>query len=384
MKYDVVVVGAGPAGTSTAFSAANGGANVLLLEEDREVGSPVRCAGLVLSKEILQLGLNIPKRIILNTLRRYKVVIKEISQIEIAPQNYEHYVLDRREFDKFLAYRAVDVGVELWVWSKATNVERRNDEWLIRIRKKGEIKEICCKVLVAADGWPSEIAKHLGLPHSGESAICAQYEGHSHEIDPNVLEIYLGEEYAPGCYVWIVPIDEHRVRVGLGVRDYKNPFEFLDKFISKRFDRFSPLSTHTGQVPLCGPLSPSYTNGGLAVGNAAGQVNPMTGEGIIPSIRCGLIAGEVIGEAVMKDNVSTEILSKYEERVNSIIGKKFRLYLKARKVLEKMSSKDIERLGKAIESREIIDEINRGNYRKAAFKLLIRFPGLLGIVKEFL
>lgn len=333
--YNVIIVGAGPAGSLTAKTAAEGGLRVLLVERKLDVGVPVQCGEFLPSlKEMriiaprardLEYLFNPPERTIRNRTRYVRFIFPNSKAVEL---ELDGLVLERKLFDKHLVNEAVRAGAELMVSTKALGLLPGGRG--IRAKKGGSILEIPSRVVVGADGPFSLIAREAGLPVSRDPmdyGIGHQYEMVRVEHDPEVVEMYFGQDYAPGSYAWIIPKGGDVANVGTGVRvpymkkglsirDYQEHFVKKHPIASKELQRAVPTAIRSGLVPVGGPINRTYAENLLVVGDAAGQTIPTVGGGVPPAMICGRIAGK----AVFNHLSARDPLSKYEEAWKGELG----------------------------------------------------------------
>ncbi len=245
-SYDIIVVGAGPAGSTAAMYAALNGASVLLLDQKREIGSPIQCAGFIPNASEIQALL--PDAELPDSLKIYpdSCVLQRIKTQRIFPPNcsikefaVRGAVLDRRRYDQFLAERAAKAGAELMIKTRATKVEDTTVE-TSGIFGKHKIK---AKAIIGADGPNSLVARSKGLtfkPGEKEISTALEYQVRNVDIDPDALEMYFGNDFVPGGYAWIFPEGEDRANVGVGVRHGMTKKGVSAKEYLNRFMRESP------------------------------------------------------------------------------------------------------------------------------------------------
>ncbi|MGC9444294.1 MAG: geranylgeranyl reductase family protein [Candidatus Methanospirareceae archaeon] len=343
--YDVVVVGAGPAGSSTAKTAAEQGLDVLLLERNAEIGVPVRCAEGV-SKEIEQFVAiaprwvcTAPRGMILYGPNGTAIVLSVAGGEEIG------YIVDRRLFDKALAQQAARAGAEVRVKTRASGLISV-DGFVkgVYATTTGEPVRIQADVVVGADGVESQIGRWAGmdtyLPLS-DMAICAQYLMCNIMVNTAFYETYFGRAIAPKGYAWIFPKGPDSANVGLGISgdvsgESSRARDLLDAFIAQRFPKGTILARSYGAVPLSGPVYETVANGLLLVGDAARHVNPANGGGILQALQGGAIAGEMIANAIRARDVSKRGLQGYEKRWRREFGKILLAGLRMKQVLTRL------------------------------------------------
>ncbi|WP_423792200.1 NAD(P)/FAD-dependent oxidoreductase [Methanocaldococcus indicus] len=384
-SYDVVVVGAGPGGSCAAYSSAKKGAKTLLIEKSQEIGEPVRCAEAIPFLE--DFGIEPKEEFIRNKIVGGYLFSPSGYRIEIRQDKAQGYVVERKIFDKYLAIRAVKAGAKCSIKSTALRLERDGDEWIVVVEYLGDEYEVRSKIVIAADGVESNIAEYAGLKCKKkplEVCSCAEFEMVNVKfINNEMMEFYFGNDIAPKGYAWIFPKGE-TANVGLGVRDKKKKaidylYEFLEyNLVKDRLDKATPIEFKVGGAPVSGPIEKTYTDGVLVVGDAAGQISPLTGGGIYLAMDCGFIAGEVAGEAIKNKNWSEEYLKVYEDRWKERHYNYLISHLKYRKILEKMDDEELDELAKTLG--EKLDDIDLKKFIK---KIIVK-PKLLKYFKDLI
>jgi digeranylgeranylglycerophospholipid reductase len=192
------------------------------------------------------------------------------------------------------------------------------------------------------------------------------------------LNFYFGSEIAPGGYLWMFPKGEDTVNVGLGIRNSRETaYHYLKKYTSK-FNA-TPVELNIGGVPLSGPVEKTFADGFLVVGDAAGQVDPLTGGGIHITAYCAKVAGQVAAEAVKGEDSTENTLRKYDEIWRAKFGEDLNISLKYRNAADKLSDKDLNALA------EFLEKNSLENLSKiSSIKFLGKHPHLLKLIKEFL
>ncbi len=360
-RADVVVVGAGPAGSTAARFAAAAGCETVVLEKRAEIGEPVQCAEGVSSQVLEDVGLGqgpwIAKRIENVKLISPSGLVVNLRQ-NVRGFNFG-YVLERKIFDKQLAKIAADSGAEIRPCCKAIGLKRRDGHAIVEYKEFGENREIESKIVIGADGIMSKVGRWAGIdthlkPGDIESGI--EYEMVGVDITDDI-EMFFGRRYAPGGYVWIFPKGESRANIGLAVvpRMAEMPaIRYLERFLTSpelehRFKDGKILEIRAGGVAVSGPLRSAVADNVMLVGDAARQVNPITGGGISSSITCGRIAGEVAGEVMQGDDFSREALKIYDERFNREIGDYHRKLLKAKDIYISLKDEELDQIAKAFQ-----------------------------------
>lgn len=332
--YDVVVVGAGPAGTTTARFAAQSGLRVLLVDKRQELGAPIQCSGAVSAHALSDADVSISDEFVSTPI--YGFAVYDVAGNKTAldyrqfkPDTYPDtplgYVVDRRRFDRYLMTMAERVGVEVWLKTEACGFTLQPDgEADVHLRRLGQTVSVRTRVIVGADGLQSQVGKWAGLRthiRLSELASCLQFVVDQVETD-GLLEIVAGHEWAPGGYAWLFPKGHGYAEVGLGIirtMTEQDARWHLDKFIKDSFmaDRLQNcriLEIQGGGVPLTAPLKRQYADNVILVGDSARHVNPITGGGIHTALRGGVIAGNFLGNLLISNTQPTAAnLAQYQE-----------------------------------------------------------------------
>ena len=340
-RYDVVVVGAGPAGTTAARYVAMKGYSVLVLEKDRDVGMPVRCGEAVSDRSIEEFFELDPKWIA-STIRRFKLIAPNGRCVEPDIGGFG-YVLERRIFDYDLARLAVERGAELA--TKAYVDALTFDAGActgVSMKLNGERRNVQAKIIIGADGVESRVGKWAGIDtttHFRDMECCAQMTLANIDYEDEACEFYFGKLIAPQGYLWIFPKGKRLANVGIGISGEaakkRSPLSYLKEFVEKKFPDAGILTTVAGGVPCAPTLERIVKENIVLVGDAAHQVNPMSGGGITSGMIAGKIAGETIARALKKNDLS--ILQDYEKEWEKRVGAKHRTYYKMKNAVYKFS-----------------------------------------------
>lgn len=391
MKYDVIVVGGRIGGSVSSLIASQNDVDVLMIEKRQEIGTPVQCAEGTTLSTFETLEMKPSKKYVSTEIKGATVHAPDGRSVDlegVIDDNFlddtglQGYILDRKVFDKHLAIQSAKAGTDIMMKTTVTDLLRKDGQICGVVAKHlGKTMEIKADMIIAADGVESNMTRLAGLTKprtTKDICSCAQYELVGLDFDPHKLNFYFGQEIAPGGYLWMFPKGEDSINVGLGVRTSKNTaYHYLNKFIS-RYDA-TPVELNIGGVPLSGPIDKTYTDNFLVVGDAAGQVDPVTGGGIHLTVFCAKIAGEVAADAVKNGDTSKNVLKKYDMLWREKFEKNLKLSLKYRKAADKLTDKDMNALAEFLEKNkmETLSKIS-------ALKFLGKHPHLLKLVKEFL
>ena len=361
-RYDVVVVGAGPGGSLTAKTAAEHGLDVLLIERNQEIGVPVKCAEGV-SKDIEKFVVP-DKKWVSAVVKGANIYGPDGTKVVMAGNKLEEvgYVLERRIFDKVLASEAARAGADIRVKTEAYGIIRENGYVKgVYTHSMGEDTRIFAHVVVGADGVESKVGRWAGIdtrlpPHN--ISVGAEYLMCNIEPNENFSEFYLGSEVAPKGYVWVFPKGGNCANVGIGIGgdtsgENHRAIDYLNAFVRNKFPDGKIMAEMYGAVPLSGPQDENVADGLILVGDAARQVNPLTGGGILYAMQAGEIAANVIAEAVQGKDFSKRKLSEYDERWKIEFGKRLETGLKAKEFFFDRSDDDLNTLAHSLKGVEI-------------------------------
>jgi len=380
-KYDVVVVGSGPAGTSTAKRCAELGLDVLVLDRNQEIGTPVRCGEGLSENSVRTLGLKIPSNCIADKIKGATVYAPNGKRIEIKFEGTNGFVLERKMFDKWLASEAARSGARIIAKSIVNDIIKK-DEFVSGVRATiiDNDMTIDAKVVVAADGIESLIMRKAGFKGKNPKFVDTGYQYEMTNInlvDPNMIALYFGNKIAPRGYVWIFPKGKDTANVGIGISGMGNEHtakEYLDKFIlsNENLNKGSITEINGGCIPVGGFLENMVSNGLIGVGDSVNQVNPIHGGGISESIKAGRMAAEVISDAIKKGNVSSDILSEYNKRWWKECGNRLKRVEKVRETFEQMNDNNLNDMAEVLSGEDLVDFSHGKNYAKLA-KLFMKY-----------
>ncbi|NLI62033.1 MAG: NAD(P)/FAD-dependent oxidoreductase [Methanosarcinaceae archaeon] len=324
-EYDVIVVGAGPAGSLAAKEAAKGGLSVLLIEKRQEIGDPVRCAEAV-GHSTASKYLDFDEKSICTEITTATLILPNGLEFVLGsegPEIYKGYVLDRKIFDRELANDAAKAGAEVRVKTAATGLIIENGQVCgVKVRHLGKEKEIRCKIVIGADGVESKVGKWAGLDTTlklEDIESCVQYLVSGVSIKESDIRINIGNEVAPGGYLWEFPKGNNKANIGIGllgsrVKNGARPIDCLNKFIEEKYPDAKILEMHFGADPVSSYMEKYYGNGFMLAGDAARMVDPITGGGIETAIVAGALAGQRAVEAVEANDFSEKFLKEYQKR----------------------------------------------------------------------
>jgi digeranylgeranylglycerophospholipid reductase len=319
LSYDIVVVGAGPAGSSAAFSAAKAGLRVALIEKEETVAQTVRTSGVTWMDAVNEF--EIPAHCY-NPVKNY-VFYSPNNQVSIKSDTPKAAVLDVRKTYRWLAEKAQKQDAELFLNTTITGATRISGKIsLDAVSSKREMK-FEAKVVIDASGFQSVVGKSLGLISQWKRfGVGAEYEARVENSESDTWYLMVGQQYSPAGYAWIFPLSKNIVRIGIGVGKPESPLdpterlkEIIDKKLGPiaKLGKITPIEFHYGLIPNDGLSRKTVFDNLILVGDSAGQANPLVLEGIRYSIKYGRHAGQVAASAISKNDATEKSLKPYED-----------------------------------------------------------------------
>ncbi|MFX1559763.1 MAG: geranylgeranyl reductase family protein [Promethearchaeota archaeon] len=350
--FDVAVVGAGPAGSTTAKVVSGKGFSTVVFDRRSQIGIPVQCGELIPtpsearrlfphSRRMPQ-AVYVPQEFATNKTRSICLISPNGSAYEFS---FEANIVDRVKFDQHLAQRAEDAGAQLNINSTVKS-RSENNELTIKTGKSMNTAE--ARLVVGADGAHSIVAQSLGnnfVHAEADLSPSLQFVMSGVDVDESVVEMYFGRNIAPGGYAWVIPKGEGVVNVGFGMRrglaqDDTPLRKYLERFVYKTLASSLRKAKILGRVgaiiPVGGPLNKTWSENVLLVGDAAGHVMASNGGGI-PTALCG---GEIAGDAIVNHFEVDTPLSKYEEQWSSEFGRELDTALRVLRVADTIMPSD--------------------------------------------
>jgi len=343
MSYDIIVIGAGPAGCAAASECARHGLSTLCIEEHGTIGYPVQCAGLLSNAAFKEC--RVSERPVLNRVFGARVLSGLGSEILIDAKIPKAVVADRGALDREMAENAANSGAEFLLKTAAHGI--RGTTLLTRgVNGHGEIP---FRLLIAADGPRSTIARLHGMPRAKTYLAGVQVDL-PHECDPRFVEIF--PDASSDFFGWMIPTSRDRVRIGLCGQS-KVPERFA-AFVKK----YGRSATHhvTGTLPL-GLMPKTYGHRTLFVGDAAGFAKPTSGGGVYTGIRSARHAALVAAACCETDTFTDAALAAYEQRWKADMGRELDLGFRIFQMRQTISAREMDALIRALSDPEVVRTI---------------------------
>uniref|UniRef100_A0A7C6AFG3 NAD(P)/FAD-dependent oxidoreductase n=1 Tax=candidate division WOR-3 bacterium TaxID=2052148 RepID=A0A7C6AFG3_UNCW3 len=369
-SFDIIIVGAGPAGSSAALTAAKEGSSVLLLEEHPRIGIPLQCAE-GLSRSTIKDYLDIKPEWTAASLQGTIVRGPTNEEFKIEYPNVG-WVLNRKIFDQELASLAVKEGALLKTNAKVIKIEDKT----VLVKENGLTKKYNANFLIGADGISSNVGFWLGIDTRlglNEIEVCAEYLIENIKIEPNYTYLVFDNNIAPGGYAWIFPKSKDSANIGLGIsplKAEKKAKEYLDEWVRRDFSNGIIKEKIFGGVPAKILKKFSGKNFFL-IGDAARFTDPLSGAGIANGIKSGMIAGR---NAVLRLKGKKDY---FEKEIEEEISSEIKFHKKVRDIYLRLNEDDYKKIfeiGKKFFSGKTITDINT---REIVSEVIKNIPSLL-------
>ncbi|MFZ0925478.1 MAG: NAD(P)/FAD-dependent oxidoreductase [Halobacteriota archaeon] len=396
--YDVIVVGAGPAGSVAALNAA-ADSDVLLIEKRPEIGAPVRCAEAVPLVETpfvfhtsFEKYVKPDKKWVASEVKGVRATAPDGTTVEVSGEMLGKeeplgIILERKLFDRQLAKDAARSGAHVAVRTRATGLILEDGTVRgVKLSRLGEEFDVRAKLVIGADGVESQVGRWAGINTTlklKDIESCAQYHMQNVELADKTLDFYFGSS-APSGYAWAFPKGHGAGNIGLGVLGSKlsgkRPLAYLDEFVAQRFPDGKPVELMMGACPVSDALTHIVRDGLMLVGDAAHHTEPITGGGIMAALQSGTIAGKVANKAVRQNDSSVRVLREYETEWKRSFGKARKRTYRVKEFVVNLSDDEINRIFHAFAG-ITAEELNM----KGALRRLLRLdPRLLLSIRQFL
>jgi geranylgeranyl reductase family protein len=354
--YDIIIVGAGPSGATAALYASKYGIKALVLDKekfprDKICGDALsgKSVGILKELDLMEKVQQLPGAFIQRILfsspdhTSFQINLRE-SNLKDTPKGF---VIRRKIFDNFLVEEVKKTDTELIENFTVTDIIQSNGNvsGVIGVDQDGNRHEIRCKIVLAADGYNSVISRKLGIYHHDPRhwvvALRCYYQNVAGLTDQ--IELHYLDEVIPG-YFWIFPVEKGYANIGIGMLHHyikKGNIDLraaFDKAInhpvfSERFAHATPLEKPIGwNLPVGSKRRQNFGDGFLLLGDAAGLIDPFTGEGVGNAMYSAKFAINTINKAFQLNSYDSKILCEYDRDLWKMIGDELRVSSKLQKI----------------------------------------------------
>ena len=379
--YDVIIAGGSVSGLLAGREIAARGLSVAILEEDAEIGTPEHCGGLVSINGIQNLGI-IPSTNAIENKIKYARIFSYSKIFELNAEEQKVIVLDRRVFDKQIAFQTQRLGGNIRVRCSMRSISKKNDSgnddhhYYYDVRtSEGNLK---CNYFVDARGVTSILQRNReGVLQS------AQYEVYASWIEHDTIEVKFDSERYPGFFAWIIPTGRGKAKVGVAGKSI-NAANALKSYMDSKGQSYSVIRKVYAPIWVRGPLETFVYGRTLIIGDAAGQTKPTTAGGIYTCGMGGIFAGRAIAKAIQQNN--DKLLYDYQKNWFSIFKEEFDKMIIARRLLERLDNKAIDELFSTITQVETEQLSKTGDFdfHSSALAKMLGAKGAAKIIKTVL
>ena len=381
-KYNLIIIGAGPAGSMAAKTAAESGLSVLMVESRIQIGVPVQCAEGVSEKQLEKL-IDVKSQHISKKIKGFEIYSPDKTKVFVGGKGY---VLERKIFDRWLAEKAIEAGAEIIIGAKAIGLIKNEKNIAVKIKLSEKEYNLSADIVIGADGPASVVGKWAGINtdlNPSDIMICQQFIAAGIE-NLDCAECYMGNEIVPAGYAWVFPKSENTANVGIGipsgkVKDGISVLEYLKKFTANRFPNCQIIEETSGGVPV-GLIKNIVADKTILVGDAARIVNPISGGGIINGMKSGIAAADIAKEAITEGNTSANKLSKYEKIIWEEFNKTNTKLLKVKQVVQKLTDEELNQLARSLKDINFSEIYNMPTLIK---QLILKNPRMLFKLRHF-
>ncbi|MCX5996889.1 MAG: geranylgeranyl reductase family protein [Chloroflexi bacterium] len=340
--YDVIIIGAGVTGSYAAGELARLGYHVCVLEKQEQPGLKTSCTGII-SLECFEM-LSIDHSLIQNQARSARIFAPSGKYLRIEREGAQAYILDRPGLDRLMARKAQQKGAEFHFSTPVTAIRRENRHVTVEATAiQSETALFRARCVIIACGAAGGLAQSAGLGRIREFAHGAQAQVEC--TDVSEVEIYSGLTTAPGFFAWLVPAGGKQGKAGLLCRGNPRPYltALLDRLLKQNRITSITSDIRYGSIPLK-PLSRTYSDRLLVIGDAAGQVKPTSGGGIYFGILCAQQAVLILDECLKSGELSSDRLSLYQKRWHKLLKRELSIDYWAYRFYQGLDDKQVDHI----------------------------------------
>ncbi|MFX1319548.1 MAG: NAD(P)/FAD-dependent oxidoreductase [Promethearchaeota archaeon] len=387
---DVVVVGAGPAGSLAARQLARKDHSVLLLEEHPNVGQPVHCAGLIGIEGLRNNGIIPHSDAVLQRVRRSIFHSPSGAQLILDKGEPHAFVLHRDRLDQQIAKEAQMAGATLQLETKVTKIRHEHDAMHLQITEKGKTRELRTHLVVNAEGINAQLMKPFNLPRPKRAYMlpALQYEVSNISLPTDTVHLFFDTQLAKDFFAWVIPLDAHHARVGLATAKNQAP-SALNKFLKGcRLIAGAKIDQRYGGIVYSGgPSSRTIAERFVNIGDAAGQTKATTGGGVVAGGACAIMAASSIHQALHGESYNHTELQRYERRWKRSWGRQLHLMSLLRRLINTLTNEELDHLFSSLQhsrTRQIIEDQgdidHQGRLIRTAFTSPVLLRSVLGLL----
>jgi digeranylgeranylglycerophospholipid reductase len=356
--YDVIVIGAGPVGSYTAYLLAKEGLQVGIFEKNTEIGKDINCTGIISTECFTKF--NLPQDIVLKPIDSIKAFSPSGNFVQYQSPSPIAYVINRSLFDKNMNHMAVKEGALTYVNTRVEEIVSTNGDFRIKVKTGEKKREFKSKVGILANGFELNTLRDI-IKRPKKFLYGIQTDAMMDQV--STIEVYFGNTIAPGSFGWVVPTGDKSTKIGLIVKE--NPSSFLKKFlqnplVTKRLHS-SDKNMKCSLIPF-GSIPKSYAERVIIVGEAAGQVKTTTGGGIYFGLLCSEIAARTIMKAFQCGDFSAKMFKEYEANWKMTVEPEVKAGIMLRNLFSRLSDSQINFLVDLAKTDGILPNIKISNF----------------------
>ena len=362
--YDVTIIGAGPIGSTLAYELAKEDINVCLIDKKKVIGLPLQCAGII-NKRVLDVN-QFPDELILNKAKGAVLHSKNHS-LTVSKEEDQAIIIDRVALDQFLYNRAIENGVDSYLSSKVLAID--DVEGKVSFQNESTEKSIKSKIIVGADGPLSIVSSAFGNDFDYYCASQYLVKIEEDNNDMSFVDLYAYGDLFPG-FIWQIPVSKNIFRIGLFSNyDYKRQNEILNDFLMNEFqyENYEIIEKYKGKIPIYNKENKLFKNRALIIGDAASQVKPTTGGGLLIGFEAVGMAKKAIVNALNSEDFNSLNLEKethddkeilqnclksYQDDFEERFIKEFSYQFKVQKTLCTLSDDDLDYFFEELKEKE--------------------------------
>lgn len=390
--YDVIIIGGGPTGLSSAItSTKKGNLSTLVLEEHDTIGHPLACGEGISTEKLLTLE-NMPtvdtelNESSLKFQKKEKFIERTISSQRfffgkkaIASSQLATVTINRPLFDQLIAKEAKSNGTEIKLNSQVLNIEKEKNVLVVKTVKE----EFTAPLVIGCDGPSAHSVKMMNLTPPSEYVQGMEYKIEG--VHTDALDFYFDFDEFPNLhYGWIFPKKVH-TNIGVVIDMASEPRKTLEKFIQSidiiKKNQMELVREIAGIIPASGPIPKRYCDNFLAAGDAAGMTNSIFYGGIAIGIHTGHLAGEFAIKAHKNEDFSEKFLKSYQLQTDSepytdpVIQKAHSI------LYSSFTPSELEMFGSIIDGWDI-SSLNRLQKLILTLKVLLKGPSAIKRLKD--